>query len=106
MITLVYALFYTFYPLFCHKMLSVTVVIVLSLLNCITGIERICPSGSVFVDSFAKCYSFLKIPTDWANAEEQCHSLYPDGHLVSISSAFENNFVIGNCCIMSLIVVF
>jgi hypothetical protein len=80
------------------KMRSIVIIILLLQLNSYvtSSNRRICPSGSVFVDTFAKCYTFLKAPTTWANAEQQCRSLFPpDGHLLSVSSGFENSFING-----------
>lgn len=52
-----------------------------------------CPEGTVYEESFKKCYGVSKTPTSFLVAEQECIAV--GGHLVGLMNAYEGSFVAG-----------
>jgi len=52
--------------------------------------ESKCPPGFEFVKQASSCYKVVYEALDWATADQRCHELHPDAHLVAITTSDEN----------------
>ena len=50
-----------------------------------------CPDGMTYYPEFESCYTWKNDRKFWQDAENYCQTFHPDGHIIEINSASEQN---------------
>ncbi|KAI8521387.1 hypothetical protein Bbelb_011410 [Branchiostoma belcheri] len=67
----------------------------LELLGCSSSQNKSCPSGWILNPMFSSCYLFVNEDETWDKAQSECSQR--DATLTSVTSAEEQDFILGHC---------